>query len=224
MTRRPRIVIPGWVHHVTQRGNHRQVVFFSDHDRAVYLKLLAKYLPTYQITLIGYGLMDNHVHLIVIPENESCLSDGIGQLHHDFALWQNTQCGRNGHLWQNRFFSCPVEGERAGQVLAYAELNPVRAGMVPNAWDWAWSSAQAHLTGDDVSGLLDMTYWRNAFHDVNWREFLMQFASDNKTANLIRRTTSRGYFLGCKETALRLEKELGIQMLPRKRGRKARSQ
>ncbi len=61
MTRRLRIVIPGWVHHVTQRGNHRQTVFFSAHDRVVYLRLLAEHFPKYGIRLIGLSLMDNHI-------------------------------------------------------------------------------------------------------------------------------------------------------------------
>ena len=130
MTRRPRVVIPGWVHHITQRGNHRHSVFFSPHDRNIYLSLLADYFPLYEIHLIGHNLMDNHVHLVVIPEKENSLADGIGQLHHDFALWQNIQHRTSGHLWQNRFFSCPVEEDRVWEVLAYVELNPVRANMV----------------------------------------------------------------------------------------------
>jgi putative transposase len=223
MTRRPRIVIPGWVHHVTQRGNHRQVVFFSDHDRSVYLELLSRYFTVYGVMLIGYCLMDNHVHLVVIPERESSLSEGVGQLHHDFALWQNIQCGRTGHLWQNRFYSCPVEGEHVWQVLGYVELNPARAHMVEHAWDWEWSSARAHATGNDLTGLLDLSYWRKTFNETGWKEYLEQMAADVVIQAQIRRATAKGYFLGNQAKALRLERELGIQLLPRKRGRKPRT-
>jgi putative transposase len=223
MARRPRIVIPGWVHHVTQRGNHQQTVFFSEHDRVVYLRLLAEYFLTYEISLIGYNLMDNHVHHTLIPEKESSLADGIGQLHHDFARWQNIQCGRNGHLWQNRFFSCPVEEDRVWHVLAYVELNPVRARMVAKAWEWEWSSAQAHATGRDTSGLLDMGYWRRAFDGPRWQEFLEKMAAEESVEAQIRRTTAGGYLLGSEATALRLERESGKQLLPRRRGRQPRS-
>lgn len=84
--------------------------------------------------------MDNHVHLVVIPEKEHSLSDGPVQMHHDFARWQNIQCNTGGHLWQNRLISCPVEEDRVWEVLSYFELNPGRARMVENAGDWEWSS------------------------------------------------------------------------------------
>jgi putative transposase len=220
MTRRPRIVLPGWVHHVTQRGNHRQKVFYSDNDRLVYLQLLQEYFHKWGIQLIGHNLMDNHVHLAAIPEREDSLSNGIGQLHHDFALWQNIQRQTNGHLWQNRFFSTPVEEERAWDVLAYIELNPERARMVEHAWEWEWSSAQAHIAGFDPSGLLNMDFWRKQFNPEEWQKFLERIKGDETTAKNIRYATMRGLFLGKKETALRLERELGKQLLPRKHGRK----
>jgi len=220
MTRRPRIVIPGWIHHVTQRGNHRQKVFYSDHDRVVYLQLLEEYCSKWGMQLIGHNLMDNHIHLAVIPEREDSLSNGIGQLHHDYALWQNIQCHRNGHLWQNRFFSTPVEEERVWEVLAYIELNPVRAGMVEFAWEWEWSSAQAHITGYDPTGLLNMSYWQKQFNAMEWKDYLERINGEESIWKNIRNATMRGLFLGKEETALQLEHELGKQLLLRKRGRK----
>ncbi len=222
MTRRPRVVIPGMVHHVTQRGNHQQTGFYSGHDRRVYLRLLADYFSLYEIRLIGHDLMDNHVHLAVIPKNETSLAEGIGLLHHDFARWQNIQRHTSGHLWQSRFFSCPVEDDRVWQVLSYVELNPVRAHMVEHAWEWEWSSAQAHVNGRDPSGLLDMGYWRRVFDEVTWKKFLEQAAAEAAARAQIRRATARGFFLGSEVTARKLEQELGIQLLPRRRGRKRR--
>lgn len=224
MARRPRIVIPGWVHHVTHRGNHRQTIFYSDHDREVYLQLAAKYFPIYGLDLIGHSLMDNHVHLAVIPENESSLSDGIGQIHHHFACWQNIQCGRTGHLWQGRFYSCPVEEDRVLQVLRYIELNPVRARMVEKAWGWKWSSAQAHIAGQDPNGLLNMNYWEKIIAKEKWKEFLENTSAEGLVQTQIRRTTIQGFLLGSEATARRLELELGKQLLPKKRGRKSQSE
>ncbi len=220
MSRRPRIVIPGWVHHVTQRGNHRQIVFHSDHDRIVYLSLLGEYFPKWGLQLIAYALMDNHIHLAVIPEREDSLSDGIGQLHHDFALWQNIQCDRNGHLWQNRFYSASLEEDRIGEVLAYIELNPVRARIVEHAWEWKWSSAQAHAAGCDPSGLLNMNFFKKQFCSGEWKDYLEKVRADDSIYTHIRNTTMRGLFLGREATALLLEQKLGKKLLPRKRGRK----
>jgi putative transposase len=223
MTRFSRIVLPGWAHHITQRGNHRQTVFFSDNDRLVYLRILAKYMESYEIVLIGYCLMGNHVHLVPMPGKESSFADGIGRLHHDFALWQNVQCGRSGHLWQNRFFSCPVEEDRIGDVVSYVESNPVRARLVERAWDWEWSSARAHVTGEDPAGLLDMNFWRKRFNPEDWKKNLEQAAAQKSTNASIRRATATGRFLGSEATARQLEQQLGRPLLPRKKGRKRRS-
>jgi len=109
MVRIARVVMPGWPHHVTQRGNHRQTVFFNDRDREVYLELLAKYKGIYHIGLIGHSLMSNHVHKIPIPEFDTSLAKAIGRTHKDYSPWQNVQCNQTGHLWQARFYSCPIE-------------------------------------------------------------------------------------------------------------------
>jgi len=160
MARRARIVIPGWPHHVTRRGNHRQAVFFSDQDRIVYLDLMSHHFTIYELSLIGNSLMTNHVHFVIIPSTAEALSLGVGRLNQDYARLQNMRHGQTGHLWQNRFYSCPVEPGRIWEVLAYVELNPVRARLVDKAHEWKWSSAQAHVSGIDGSGLLDMTLWQ----------------------------------------------------------------
>ncbi len=220
MTRFARLVLPGWVHHVTQRGNNRQIIFISDVSRLLYLRLLAQYFPMHGLALIGYCLMGNHVHLAVIPGSKDSLAQGIGRLHHDFACWHNVQFGKNGHLWQNRFFSCPVEKDRVWGMLSYIELNPLRAGLVEYAWDWEWSSARAHVAGVDPSGLLDMELWRNHFDAARWKAYLEQMAAERTLAARLRKATTAGRFFGSEATARQLEQELGYALLPRRRGRK----
>jgi len=222
MARRPRIVIPGLVHHITQRGNHQQITFYSPHDQNVFLDLCAKYIDKYRIRLISYTLMSNHVHLALVPGSKNSLADGMGQLFHDFAIWQNIQQKNTGHLWQDRFYSAPVEEDRIGGVLGYIELNPVRAGMVKHSWEWNWSSARAHVTGTDPSGLLDMEFWKKRFKSDEWKAYLEKTTKDKTEADSIRYATKKGLFLGSEETAVRLERELGIQLRPKKRGPKTR--
>jgi len=217
MTRRARIVVPGWPHHVAQRGNHRQTVFFSEHDRNVYLDLLRRHFRRHRLSLIGYCLMSNHVHLVVIPSTVNDLSNGVGGLHQDFSRLQHVQHGQTGHLWQNRFFSCPVEG--IWEVLAYVELNPVRAHLVVNASDCEWSSGRAHVTGIDKTGLLDMSLRERHFDGASWERFLEAAASRREVQDSIRAATSAGRFWGSEETAERLERELGRPVGRRPRGR-----
>jgi putative transposase len=220
MTRISRIVIPGCPHHVTQRGNHRQQVFFSYADNEMYLNLLRKYFPQYQVDMAGFSLMPNHVHHVLLPELENSLAKGVGMLHNDFSRWQHIQRNLTGHLWQNRFYSDPLDEIHCWMALRYIELNPVRAGLVKYAWDWPWSSARAHVTGIDDTGLLNMEFWRKRFDKNQWKDFLLEGLDLNDEINKIRQANKTGRPLGSEEFIKKLEKITGRTLLPRKRGPK----
>ncbi len=95
--------------------------------------------------------------------------------------------------------------------------------MVEHAWDWEWSSARAHVTGVDPSGLLDMDFWRKHFDGAAWRHYLEQMAAEKSLADRIRKATARGRFFGSEAAARLLEVQLGKEILPKKRGRKPSS-
>jgi putative transposase len=216
-----RIVVPGWPHHVTQRGNRRQTVFYSDWERIVYLRMMKKYCDRFSLDTLAYSLMTNHTHHAVIPKFKESLAGGIGRTHHDYSAWNNLLHDKSGHLWQCRYFSCPIEGDGIWTVMAYAELNPMRAGLVENAWDWEWSSARAHVTGRDDTGLLNMEFWRKHFDGNSWRKFLEAEAANYAARDRIRALTRTGRPFASKEAILKLEQQLGRPILPRKPGRKA---
>jgi putative transposase len=217
MGRIARLIMPGWPHHVTQRGNNRQPVFFNDRDREMYLELLAKYKDLYHITIVGYSLMTNHTHNIPIPELKTSLAKGIGRTHNDFSRWMNIQLNRTGHLWQARFYSCPIDLTSLPDVLAYVELNPVRAGIVARPEDWKWSSVIAHLTGIDKTGLLDMQWWQSRFTPATWHNFLQEKLKDKDLLNRIRANTQTGRPYASEEGIRQLEQFLGKSLRHPKR-------
>ncbi|MDA0207457.1 MAG: transposase [Acidobacteria bacterium] len=108
MPRQARVVAVGVPHHVTQRGNNRQDIFLLDEDRRFYLETLAAFSQRYRLTLLGYCLMTNHVHLIAVPQRPDSLAQALGNTHQLHAQRFNRRYGRSGHAWQNRFFSCPL--------------------------------------------------------------------------------------------------------------------
>src|SRR6478609_3997200 len=112
MPRQRRAVLPGRPCHITQRGNNRRDVFFEDTDRELYLSLLREYAAKYQVEILGYCLMTNHVHLVPATADGTGLAKAIGRVHNDYARW---------HLWQNRFFSCPLADASTWAALAYVE-------------------------------------------------------------------------------------------------------
>jgi putative transposase len=174
MPRAARIVIPDVPHHVTQRGNNRQDVFFADDDRRVYLDTLCDRCHAAGVRVLGYCLMTNHVHLIVVPDDENGMADAIGRTHFVHTQYINRLHGRSGHLWQGRFYSCPLDETHLWRALVYVERNPVRARLVRRAWRWRWSSAAVHAgKASDPAGVLDLSDWQATWTAARWQKQLV---------------------------------------------------
>ena len=175
MGRAPRIIIPDIPHHIIQRGNRRQQVFFDDQDYRVYAKILAGRLEMHGVDLWAYCLMPNHVHLIAVPKRAEAMSIAIGEAHQRYAVYVNKKMEWKGHLWQDRFTSFAMDEPYLIAATRYVERNPVRAGLAKHPADWLWSSANAHLTGcDDVlvtsAPLLDLVDDCRVFCQRRWRK------------------------------------------------------
>ena len=214
MARLARVVIPGVPHHVTQRGNRRQRVFFDDGDYCAYLDLMREWCAARGVEVWAYCLMPNHVHLIVTPESDDALRRGIGEAHRRYTRRVNFREGWRGHLWQGRFASYPMDGKHLMAAARYVERNPVRARLARCAWHYRWSSAKAHVTGQDdilvkVKPLLKRV--------DDWRDFLRQpeDESEHETLRLHERT---GRPLGTARFLARLEALAGRVLRPRKPG------
>src|SRR5689334_14323926 len=109
MARLARVVAVDVAHHVTQRGNRREYILASDSERMVYLDLLRQAVQLYPLSLIGYCLMSNHVHLIIIPHESDALALAFKRAHGQYASYWNAAHASSGHAWQGRFFSCPLD-------------------------------------------------------------------------------------------------------------------
>ena len=122
MPRTARVVAVAAPHHVTQRGNNRQQIFFSDAQRRYYLSLLAVQSRRHELRILGYCLMPNHVHLVVVPGPQDSLAKGVGRANNAYSRYLNQVRKRSGHLWQNRFCSAPLEREHLLRALRYVHL------------------------------------------------------------------------------------------------------
>lgn len=128
-----RIVIPGVAHHVTRRGNRRLPISFSDEDRQAYLGLLAEAAATSRTRCLAWCLMDNHVHLILVPESADGLRAMLREAHRCYTRRVNFREGWRGYLFQGRFASYPMDDAHLIAAVRYAENNPVAAKMVARA-------------------------------------------------------------------------------------------
>jgi REP element-mobilizing transposase RayT len=121
MARFPRVVVVDVPHHVTQRGNARQVILTDDAGRVAYLELLRQYSEHHRLSLLGYCLMSNHVHLIVVARTAEALAQTLKHTHRYASYW-NAQNSSSGHVWQGRFYSCPLDETHLWRALRYVGI------------------------------------------------------------------------------------------------------
>ena len=217
MPRIARIIASGYPHHITQRGNNRATVFLDDEDRQTYLKLLAGYSQKHQLQIWAYCLMNNHVHLLAVPETETALSRGIGMANQLYTKYLNHKLNQSGRIWQNRFFSCVVENDRSlWAVASYIERNPLKADLVESAELFPWSSAKAHLTGTNDS-LLGASSWLSQEERCAYAELVR--SEDKKADNAIRIATKTGRAFGSENFIDMLGFRLNQSLKPGKPGR-----
>jgi putative transposase len=146
-------------------------VFYSPTDYKMYLSLIREQLADAECRIPAYCLMSNHVHLVVVPERADSLAVLFPRAHGRYSQYLNTRRHRTGHLWQQRYFSCPLAETHHWVALRYVEQNPCRALMKKEPAQYRWSSAAAHLGLEkDRSGLLDMNFWARAGGAETWRE------------------------------------------------------
>ena len=169
MARMPRLVVPGYPHHVTQRGTRRMKTFFEPRDYQYYLNLVVEAKEDAGISVWAYCLMPNHVHFVVVPESKDSLSVFFRQVHRRYTRRVNLCNDWQGHLWQERFHSFVMDERHLFAGVRYAELNPVRAGLCSSPQGWPWSSVHAHLNGCD-----DAIVTVKPMHDLisDWTSYL----------------------------------------------------
>jgi putative transposase len=171
-------------------------VFFDEEDYKVYLSLLREEAAANHLRVVGYCLMPNHIHIVGVPQREESLSNSVGKTHFRYTAHTKLKYRRFGHLWQSRFYSCPMDENHTIRALCYVELNPVRASLTSFAWDYTWSSARAHCNAHARSTIMDIARWRQRFTVEEWREFLIETAGDTVFLNAIRKCTHKGRPLG----------------------------
>ncbi len=220
MARLARVVAPGLPHHVTQRGNRRQPTFFSAADYRLYRGLMAEWCARSGVEIWAYCLMPNHVHLIAVPETRDALHRAIGEAHRRYTWAINRREDWRGHLWQERFASFPMDEAHLLAAARYVELNPVRTRLRRRPRDHPWSSARAHLAGQDdalvkVAPLLALV--------PDWGRFLAA-ALEAEDLAALRRHALTGRPLGEESFVARLEKRLGRPLAKKKPGPKPKAQ
>ena len=216
MARLARVVVPGYPHHVTQRGNGRARTFFGDGDYALYRDLLAENCRAAGVAVWGWCLMPNHVHLILVPSDPDGLRRALARVHRSYAGIIQTRRKRSGHFWQGRFGAVAMDEQHLAAALRYVSLNPVRARLVQRAQDWRWSSTRAHLRGKG-DGLTELKPIRERFPRF---ADLLESEPEADMFERLRAAESIGRPLGDNSFFTRIERLTKRSLKPGKRGPK----
>ena len=203
MSRIARIVAPDCPHHVTQRGNRRQQVFFKDSDYESYLQFLKEYSIKFHLKIVLYCLMPNHVHLIVIPKKQDSLAGAIGDTHQKYTKMINFRENWRGYLWQGRFSSYILDENYFYVAARYILLNPVKAKIVKRAEDYKWSSINHHTGKKNIDFIKD-TMLKDTVG--SWETFLQEKTTERDIVAL-RKHENTGRPLGGDKFVEQLERE-----------------
>ncbi len=224
MPRPARLNLSGIPQHVTQRGNNRQVCFFSDQDRNIYLRLLGKAAHRRDCQIHAYVLMTNHVHLLVTPNT----ADGVSWLMQDtgreYVQYVNRTHQRSGTLWEGRFKSSLVDSETyCLTCYRYIELNPVRAAMVDTPDAYRWSSYSANALNQKNEIVTPHAVWRslgkNSVSRCQAYQQLLEAEPSKSELQKIRLSNLKGLPLGSERFKSLVESQLGIVLGSRNVGR-----
>lgn len=132
----PRVVIPNWPHHVTQRDNRRQKTFFCNNDYHCYLDLMSEFSRLSGTKLWAYCLIPNHVHMVMVPGEVDGLWVTLGEVHRRYTRYINYREGWGSHLWQECFHFFTMDEKYLLLTVCYVERNRVVAKLCGKPEDW----------------------------------------------------------------------------------------
>lgn len=224
MARLPRLTVPGYPHHLIQRGNNRQITFRDERDYQLMLELLAEHAARTKVAIHSYVLMGNHLHLLATPETPTGVPVMMQAVGQRYAQSFNKRHARTGTLWEGRYKSTLVQTETyLLACMVYIDLNPVRSGIVARPTEYRWSSHH-HYVGSLIDRLVTP-------HPIYWQLGNTPFAREASYAELVNQgidaqqqavlteTAFKGWALGDPDFIAGLQKQTARRLHRSAKGR-----
>ena len=226
MARLPRLTVPGYAHHLIQRGNNRQAIFASDADRQFLIDLLTEHARQCEVAVHAYVLMDNHFHLLATPATAQGLAQMMQAVGRRYVRYFNDAQARSGTLWEGRYKSALVQpNPYLLACMVYMDLHPVRSGLVAQAQDYPWSS-HGHYAGLRSENMLSAhpLLWElgnTPFAREDSYRLLVQSGLGVREEQAIRQSAIGSWALGEQDFITGIQKDVGRRLSKLRPGRPA---
>jgi putative transposase len=162
-----------------------------------YIRLVRRYKEKWDCRILGYSLMPNHVHLIIVPSQNPSLAKAMQGISLCYTQDFNRKYKRTGRLWQSRYFSSVIDRDHyLWAVIHYVDWNSVRAGIVKKPEDYRWSSARIHIlgTGDPLIEADDLEEYGER---IQYQSYLANVEAENeREIGVIQSMTTKGLPIG----------------------------
>lgn len=141
MARKSRNYIKSSFFHVMVQGINKEYIFNTDIDKKEYLKIMKNTETQYDVEIISYCIMDNHVHLLVRIEKTDDLSKFMHKINTLYALYYNKKYDRVGYVYRDRYKSQIIYSEKQLYIcINYIHNNPIKAGICTYPYQYKYSS------------------------------------------------------------------------------------
>ena len=224
MARLPRLTVPGYPHHIIQRGNNRQAIFSANADYETLLAMLDEHSRQSAVAVHSYVLMSNHFHLLATPETAQAIPQMMQAVGRRYVRYFNQRQARTGTLWEGRYRSTLIQTDRyLLACMAYIDLNPVRGGLVAEPGDYRWSS-YAHYVGRHNDKLVSPhpLYWElgnTPFSREAAYAQLVQAGITEEQRQALTDSALRGWALGEPDYVVELQKRTQRRISKTRAGR-----
>jgi len=148
MPRKPRILLDGGYYHILTRGNDRRKIFRYKQDYNYFLKIIKEYLAEFEVSILHYCLMPNHIHLLIQASKAKDLPKFMQAILQVYASYFRKKYNSVGFVFQNRYKSYFIGKESyLFECARYIERNPIRAQIAGSSLDYPWSSFSYYVKG-----------------------------------------------------------------------------
>jgi len=161
MPRKPRVISDGGYYHIVTRGIDRRKLFRYRQDYQYFLKIIKRYLQKFQVNIIHYCLMSNHIHLLIQAQKAEDLPKFMQAILQVYASYFRKKYSSVGFVFQNRYKSSFIDKDTyLLECSRYIERNPLRAKITNELLSYPWSSFSFYAEGreDDIIKALNPLY------------------------------------------------------------------